>query len=62
MKTDVPEHILAQIKPLKEEGRSVAEIAFMLRLDESVVQDWLTTTNQSSRADKGLKRPSRSKP
>ena len=31
MKTDVPEHILAQIKPLKDEGRSVAEIAFMLR-------------------------------
>lgn len=45
MKTDIPEHILAQIAPLASEGKSVAEIAFLLRLDESVVRMWLTTTH-----------------
>lgn len=48
MKADVPEHILAQIKPLKSEGRSIAEIAFLLRLDESVVRDRLNTTDSDS--------------
>jgi hypothetical protein len=48
MKTDIPAHILAQIGPLRAERRSIAEIAFLLRLTESVVEGWLNTTFEES--------------
>jgi len=43
--TKIPEHMLVQLHELIEEGLPVNQIAFMMRLDESVVREEMDRVN-----------------
>jgi len=43
--SDIPEHVLQELCELIKEGLPVEQIAFMMRLDESVVRDEMARLN-----------------
>jgi len=46
MKTNLPEHIEAELHRMIAEGMSADRIAFMLRLDQGVVEEAINTTKK----------------
>jgi len=49
MADNVPKHVLDQIRPLHDLGRTDEEIAYLLRIDLSIVRQALTTTHAPKR-------------
>jgi len=46
MKTKLPEHIEAEMRRMIAEGMPADQIAFMLRLDQGVVEKAINTTKK----------------
>jgi len=50
--SEIPAHIRAQARILEKEGKSVEEIAFMLRLSATAVKDILSAEEKTSSTSK----------
>ena len=57
--SDIPEHIVHQVRRLAERGEPVAKIAFLTYLTEKAIRDILaqpvTTTKEKTPAEAGAK-------